>query len=60
MKQDVAVDLLKIAATLAAAAIAAKRATATSSASSPTVETVFEDCLKSVEAHFVDLTGGAK
>lgn len=60
MKQDIAVDLLKIAATLAAAAISAKRATATSAAAAPTVETVFEDCLKSVEAHFADLTSGNK
>lgn len=60
MKQDIAVELLKIAATLAASAIAAKRATVTLAAANPTVETVFKDCLKAVEAHFADLTGGAE
>ena len=60
MKQDVAVDLLKIAASLTEAAIAGKVKTATGAAKAPQVETMFEDCLKAVEAHFADLTGGSK
>lgn len=61
MKQDVAVELLKIAANLTNSALTNKSKTASSKAGAATsVEATFEDCLQAVEAHFVDLTGGAK
>lgn len=62
MKQEAAVELLKVAATLATAAMNSKTAT-TGTASSMTLrsaEAVFEDCVKAVTAHFLDLSPGAK
>jgi homospermidine synthase len=60
MKQDVAIELLKIAAKLTEVAVANKVKTAASLTKTPSVEGIFEDCLQAVEAHFGDLTGGAK
>ncbi len=61
MKNEIAVDLLKIAAQLTAVTLEQKIETAsTNTVRKRSVEAVFEDCLKAAEAHFVDLTGSAK
>ena len=61
MENQTAIELLKIAAQLTAVVLDTKTETEhTNIVRKRPVEGVFEDCLKSVEAHFIDLTGGAK
>lgn len=56
MKEKTTIALMQIASQLAASAIQSKAITASSSAGRPAqVETVFEDCLQAVTAHFHDL-----
>lgn len=61
MEKQCAIELLKIAAQLTVVALDTKTETEnTNVVRKRAIEGVFEDCLKSVKAHFVDLTGGAK
>lgn len=61
MKQDIAVELLKIAAELATASVAHKATTESSAANKiPKIETTFADCVTAVRAQFDQLLRGAE
>ncbi len=61
MKEEIAVELLKIAAQLTATTLESKIDTsATNSIQRRTIEMVFGDCVKNVEEHFQSLSGGPK
>ncbi|BBE51807.1 hypothetical protein OYT1_ch2291 [Ferriphaselus amnicola] len=54
MKEETAIELLKMATQLASATIGQKNYS--SNTRSPSVEGVLEDCLQAVQAHFHDMT----